>query len=255
MKSLVLYFNPKKALKKQGRFFTAFCFAPEAKAEYQLGWLDISFECLVIGLLNIEGFSQEVISLIKNEFYSSAETDSEEALKTCLARANQFIANRLKNKELIESLNMAVLALSPALSLYLAKAGKIKIVLLRGKEIFDLSKNNTDWQVEKTFQNIIKGGLNKGDRLMIASPSVFEALYDREIIQGLSALPAKPQLIKKCLKTHKALLRQLSGFLLFVLTKPKKMFFVPSLPKTKPFRLILYLVLLGLLLLLGSLIF
>ncbi len=264
MKFLEFHFNPKLA-KKKGVIFDTFCFVPKKKEEEKFGYLYLIGELKNV-LPRTQNLLNKLAEIVHKEYYKFAERSVGESFKESLARANEFLAQEVKKENVswLGNLNMAIVSFSQDFLLNLAKVGKLKILLLRDKEIFDVGGNIREVSsCERTFSKAIEGKLSQGDKLLLLTSEVFEIFQTQGIIEKLAEIK-KIKEIKKILKEKKKILKEIFGAQLVIIPQKKSLLFkkiclpqpvfLSSLPERTRKNLIAILVLI-ILLLLGWLIF
>jgi len=264
MKFLEFHFNPKLA-KKKDVIFDTFCFVPEKKEEEKFGYLYLIGELKNV-LPKTQNLLNKLAEILHKEYYKFPERSVEESFKESLVQVNEFLAGELKKENVswLGNLNIAIVSFSQDFLLNLAKVGKLKILLLRDKEIFDVGENVKEVSsYERTFSKAIEGKLSQGDKLLLLTPELFEIFQTQGIIEKLAKIK-KIKEIKKILKEKKEILKETFGASLLIIPQKKSLLFkkiylprpefLSSLPERTRKNLIAILVLI-ILLLLGWLIF
>ena len=264
MKFFEFHFNPEA--EKRDAIFDSFCFVPETKTEENLGSL-----YLVGGIKNVlprtEGILAELAEIIKKEYYKPSQRETSDSFKESLARANEFLTEEIKKENVswLGNLNFAAISLTPDFSMSLAKVGKLKILLVRDNEVFNIGENiNFNTAVNKTFPNIVEGKLIQGDKILVLTQKVFEIFENEEIIKNLAEIK-KLKEIKKNFKEKKRILKEIFGVYLLIIPEKKgvlfKKIYFPRIPfplrSLTPFwrKNLIRLLILTILVLLGWLIF
>lgn len=209
-------FNPRPQTQS---FSDSFCFLPSSKKEHSLGYL-----CLLCQIKNTAYLNPEIIShvaeIAQNSFYQTELPDTEQALKQTLSSINGFLTNQ-ENKEIIQHLNLAVMAFNPQNHLFLSKIGGLKILLL-SNEVFDLAENlNLTPSPIQLFQNMFKGEIKDKDKLLALTPELFESFNQLNLIAKIQASQSA-QYLKKLFKQKKEQLRTLKGACLLILAEKEK---------------------------------
>jgi len=217
------YFNPlpnKKIAQKEACFFETFCFLPKTFFEKKQGNLFI-----VAQSSNISNQSQIVINhlanIIKKYFYQKPVFPSYCSFQLALNQANNFLNQEIlpNNRLFLTNFHFASFAIGPKRNIKVSKIGNIKIILLRGKEAFDIGSNFTCERItDKIFPDVIEGNLQKGDRILMATPEVFQSFQDQKIIEDL-CLCQKSKLVKQFFKQKKKIVREFSGACLLAFVK------------------------------------
>ncbi len=197
------HFNP---LPHNRLAFDSFCFLPQTFFEKKQGCLYIVAEIKTPSTQNNIILGQ-VAEIIKKCFYQKPIFASHDSFQLGLNQANEFLSGFQGN------LNFAVVAVGPKRNIKVSKTGNIKIILLRGKEAFDIGSNIL-------AQHVIEGSLQKNDRLLMATPEVFQSLQTEKIIEELS-LCQSPKLVKQIFKQKKKIVREFSGACLLAFIKKR----------------------------------
>lgn len=252
MKVFEFHFNPRGG---ETSFYETFIFEPETAEEEKTGYLYMA-GCLNHALPQNAQFLDRLATIIEKEQYSNSGQSSEKSLRWALEKANGFLASETKKENVswLGNLNFAILSLSPEISgqewqdLNFTKTGDARILLIRGNEIMDISRN-LDSQEEssyplKIFKNISRGRLISGDKVIVLSNDVFEYLKEKNLIRVIAFSNTEKEL-KRVFNFYYKELTEISGFCFFILLKrSKKVFaFWPKLlPKMRfllsPFRFI-----------------
>jgi len=239
-----LHFNPKT---KEDTVFDSFCYEPENLSEKKLGNLYMVGQ-LSNALPHDAEFLQKLAQVIKTEYYSNPQRSTELALRESLRKTNNFLAKIAKEGKVrwlgnlnfiilsIKEANFAPLAFHLKISPFLlnfAQTGEMKILLLREREILDISQNldlqGTETYPLKIFENTVYGKLTSGDRIVILTKNIFEYFKNKDLIRGISRITDE-KVLNEILKPLKKELSEISGVLFFVgLTKKS------SLKLTSPF--------------------
>lgn len=213
MKIFELYFNPKG---RGDRMFESFVFEPESQEQKNLGFLCMAGE-LTKTLPQNNNFFINLSEIIKNKFYTKADSDFSESLK----EANVFLDKETKtgNVGWLGNLNFAILNISNSI-LNFTKVGNIKILLLREREILDISQNLELQDQEpypmKVFSNVASGKLLNQDKIIVLTDEVFSAIsQNQEIFSQLQQVSNEKEL-KNIFKIRQDLFSKLSGICLFI---------------------------------------
>ena len=139
MQAFELYFNPRKM---DDIFLTSFIYEPTNIYEQRLGNLYVVGE-LTQALPQNAHFLANLSLAIRKEYYSSGLKKSCEAsLQEALKKGNEFLDQESKNGNVgwLGNLNFSVISFKDPV-LNFAKAGDIKIFLVRANQLMDLSQN------------------------------------------------------------------------------------------------------------------
>jgi hypothetical protein len=230
MKIFDFHFNPKK---EKNKIFNSFIYEPENAYERRVGNLYVIGEIRNV-LPQNRLLLNKIADEIKKSYYSINTSSLEELLRTSLASANNFLEKEEKEDNVSWLGNLSLAAFNiKGLDISFSKIGKIKILLLRGEKIIDLSDElevkemNSD---SKAFSNIVSGNLSPSDKLIVLTQSVFELISKNNLLIDLLSIFTKEinlkqadKEIKKILNNKEKLLEKLSGvFLLIELEKPEK---------------------------------
>ncbi len=247
MKVFELHFNPKA----KNVVFDSFVYEPENASEKNLGSLYMVGQISNAIDRDAETLYQ-IAQAIKKEYYSNPQRSADAALKESLKKTNEFL-NRMAKEGKVDwlgNLNFAVLSIKEAgfspitfssnnvpFALNFAQTGEIKILLLRGREILDISQNLEFQTAEayplKIFENIVSGKLVAEDKLIILTKEIFEYLGNKNSI-GSFVRVTDEKVLNEILKPLRKEISEISGVLLFLgLTKtPQKT--APQLKKKVP---------------------
>ena len=227
------YFNPLQSQrrfgflgnatpKKEKPFFETFCFLPKNFYEKKQGHLYIVAE---IKNPNIQ--SQIIVNhlaeVIKKYFYQKPIFSSHDSFQLGLNQANEFLSQELaeNDRSFLANFHFASLVAGPKRSIKVSKTGNIKVILLRNQEAFDIGSNFAGENLTgKVFPDVIEGSLQKGDRILMATPEVFQSFQTEKIIEEL-CLCCKPKFVKQIFKEKKKIVREFSGACLLAFVKKR----------------------------------
>ncbi|MDD5739097.1 MAG: hypothetical protein PHY72_04245 [Candidatus Pacebacteria bacterium] len=237
-----LYFNPLKNQKKFGifgntipqkekLFFETFCFLPKTFFEKKQGHLYIVAEAknsfsdnqTPLGGKSLTG--QAVINrlaeILKKYFYQKPVFYSHDSFQLGLNQMNDFLNQEIlqNDRSFLSGFHFASIVVGPKGNIKVSKVGNIKIILLRNSEAFDIGSNFTIERItDKIFPDVIEGSLQKNDRILMATPEVFQSFQAEKIIEELS-LCHNPKLVKQVFKQRKKIVREFSGACLLAFVK------------------------------------
>lgn len=230
MQVFEFHFNPKA---RENTVFDSFIYEPENISEKRLGYLYMAGQILNAYPQDSK-FLEDLAGVIKDEYYCDFQRTSESALREALRKANEFLSRAAKKGEVnwLGNLNFAVLSIREgnlppvpisadfSFILNFAQVGQIKILLLKGQNILDISqKLEKELKSEpyplKIFENTISGKLSGGDRIMIFTKDVFAYFEDKNLIDGFLRVTNEKSL-NEILKSKKKELSGVSGILLFI---------------------------------------
>ncbi len=230
MRVFELHFNPKN---KKDAVSESYIYEPEGPE----GSLYMAGEMAKLPLKSGD-FLDSLASVIKDGFYAGASQRTGEAsLREALRKANDFLNNQVKKENVVwmGNLNFAVLAFKDSV-LNFTKVGEMKILLIRGEEIVDISQNlemqDLDLDPTKVFGNVASGKLYPQDRILILSKGVFPLVSkDGSFLRDLGSICEEKE-IKRFLKTNRKNFSELSGICLLLIADQKKISnFFPNLKK------------------------
>ncbi len=236
-KTIEYHFNPERAL-KDGLTFNTCCFLPSATFEKQSGVL-----YLIAESQENPSSMKELFGIIEKEFYQNG-------FQIALDKTNEFI-----NKNNLTSLHLGVLVLSYPYKIKVSKIGKIKILLFRNGEVFDVISELDNYGLFK----FIEGNLQKNDKLIFLTNSVFNVFLKYKVLGKIAQRNEKE--LKAFFKTNKAFFQEICGSLIitFIKKAPWPLFLKkPKGPLPPPSKLekgVIAAILLVILLLLGYLVF
>jgi hypothetical protein len=231
MKIFEFHFNPKK---EKNKIFNSFIYEPENAYERRVGNLYIVGEIRNTIPQNYL-FLNKISEKIKESYYQIKSNISlEESLRKSLETANNFLDKQEEKNNIswLGNLSLGIFNLKN-LNINFSKIGEIKILLLRGEKIVDLSNELKEKEGElssRNFSNIVSGNLSPSDKLIIITQSVFDLISENNLLLELLSIFTKEidpkqadKEIKKTLNKKGDLLEKLSGiFLLIELEKPEE---------------------------------
>ena len=213
-------FLPNNNFKKENSFFETFCFLPKTFFEKKQGNLYIVTE-----VKSHNNQSKVIVNYladtIKKYFYQKPIFSSHDSFQLGLNQANDFLKQEVTEKDhsFLSNLHFASLVTGPKRNIKISKIGNIKIILLRGNQAFDIGANFTVERInDKIFPDVIEGTLQKGDRILMATPEVFQSFQAEKIIEQL-CLCDNPKLVKQVFKEKKKIVREFSGACLLTFIK------------------------------------
>jgi len=219
-----------------------FSYEPENIEEASLGNL------YMVAELNADEDSSHLInllsSLIKREYYLSAHRGPLDSLEASLKKANLTL-NELTNKgnlEWLGKLHFICAAINKEQQLFLSQSGNAQALLYREGRLTNITKKIVPAPAKphpaKTFQSVVSGEIEPTDKLIFATPKLFEFFNS----QGLKQLFDFPKIelisdqINKALREQKKvpplsalLLEILPEQELVVVTDEKKDYITPPI--------------------------
>lgn len=211
MRVFELHFNPRG---NRNSIFDTFVYKPASQEENNLGPLCMAGE-LTKALPQNNDFLNNLGNAIKDAFYSKKN------FSESLREANNFLDKEAKsgNVNWLGNLNFAILNISDSI-LHFTKVGDIKILLLRGEEILDVSQNLELQDQEpypmKVFSNTASGKLLNQDKIIILTQDVFYAISQGDELLNQLALVNREKELKNFFKTNKNVLSNASGICLLI---------------------------------------
>lgn len=245
MQVFEFHFNPKI---KGDLIFDSFCYEPENIYEKRLGSLYIVGELKNV-LPNDLNFLEKISQFIKTRYYNYYLKTPEEALRECLKGLNEFLTREVKKENVnwLGNLKLAVVSLCPSQKsgdgyLNFSKIGDIKIFLLRGGKINEISKGIDFQEIEpyplKIFSNIVSGKLIEEDLLLILTQEVSsffvekwrintshnqktkknkDLVFSETLLEKIAKIiPFKEKGLKEILKTREKEFLKISGICLLI---------------------------------------
>ncbi len=206
------HINPKQ---EKNNVLKTFYFQPEEKDQEFLGNLCVVGE-LVDAVSQDKNLLKDLAEIIKSHYYSCTDKAPEDALKQALKQANQYLEklNKQGNIRWLGKLNVTALSFGN-LAINFSKAGRIRLLLLRGNEYLDIGENLEFQSVSgssvKTFSNVASGRLQQEDKIIVLTRGIegfFEAFVAEELI---SLAPVNQKALDKLIKKHKEHIKRFSG--------------------------------------------
>jgi len=170
-----------------------FIYEPENIEEASLGNL------YIVGELTDEGDKSGHLvnllsSLIKREYYCAPHKGPLDSLESSLKKVN-ITLNELANQgnlEWLGKLNFVCAALNKEQDLFLTQSGNAQAFLCREGQLASITKKLVPAPQKihpnKTFQSIISGQVEKGDKIMLTTPNLFR-FFNLEGLGELLSLP------------------------------------------------------------------
>ncbi len=147
----------------------------------------------LIGIFEISDTSEDssyivnyLISIIKKEYFSKPRRGPVESFETALHKANLALSKLAEHGNInwIGKINV-LCAVIEKNKLHLAQVGTASAFLLRSKTLINISENSSEENLEpnplKTFDSVSSGKLELGDKLLIATESIFDIFSFEEI--------------------------------------------------------------------------
>lgn len=170
--------------KKEYRPFLEILFEkPENISRKNLGTLT--------GIFQINDYSEDssyianyLISIIKKEYFSGVNRGAAENFETALHKANLALAKLVTHENInwIGHLN-AICAIIEKNNILLSQTGTASAFLLRNKNLIEITEGLTEQEQNplKTFQDVISGKIELGDKLIFAPKEIFELFSSEEL--------------------------------------------------------------------------
>lgn len=137
-----------------------------------------------------------LVSIIKKEYFSKPKRGPIESLEASLHKANLALSNLAEhgNIDWLGNLN-ALVAVTEKNGLHFSQAGTASAFLLRSKMLTDISDGLSPADSEpnplKTFINVSSGRMEKDDKLIITTASIFDIFSLEEIKKSSLRFPKK----------------------------------------------------------------
>lgn len=253
MRIFELHFNPRPKNEIAERIFDSFCYEPENIYEKRLGSLYMVGELQNLLPQNIH-LLNSLSRIIKGKFYAAPLQTPERVFQDCLKAANEFLAGEVskENVSWLGNLNFAVISLKSqnqrkamfgnGFALNFTKVGAIKVLLLRGKQIVDISKNLDLEDIEpyplKIFTNTVSGKLSFGDKIVMLTKEIYDFFSKYNLLNEFIKIESfDEKKIREILKPKEKEVSEISGVLLLIDTavepsgKPRMVTFKKELEK------------------------
>jgi len=147
----------------------------------------------LIGIFEVTDTSEDssyivnyLISVIKKEYFSKSKRGPIESLESALHKANLALSKLAEHENIswLGKLN-AIVAVTEKNNLHLSQTGTVSAFLLRSKIMTDVSEGLAPSAANpyplKTFVSVSSGRLEKDDKLIIATASIFDIFSLEEI--------------------------------------------------------------------------
>ncbi len=147
----------------------------------------------LIGIFEVTDTSEDssyivnyLISVIKKEYFSKSKRGPIESLESALHKANLALSKLAEHENIswLGKLN-AIIAVTEKNNLHLSQTGNVSAFLLRSKIMTDVSEGLAPPTINpyplKTFVSVSSGRLEKGDKLIITTASIFDIFSLEEI--------------------------------------------------------------------------
>ena len=228
MKVFEFHFNPKL---KPDLIFDSFCFEPENIYERRVGGL------YLIGLLKNtlpkkKNLLENLVQIIKREYYRPKALSPERALKETLKQVNDFLEDLAKRGDVSWLGNLSFLAMGlKNFKWNFSKVGEIKIFLIRGKKLVDVEKRARLSEIEpyplRVFGSLVSGKMAEGDAILILTKEVFDFFEKEKLFQEIEKIGfVNKKILKEIFEKRKEEVLKIFGIcLLLLFTKeilPKK---------------------------------
>ncbi|MFA7209757.1 MAG: hypothetical protein WC120_05800 [Parcubacteria group bacterium] len=147
----------------------------------------------LIGVLEVTDTSEDssyivnyLVSVIKKEYFSKPKRGPVESLESALHKANLALSGLAEHGNInwLGKLN-ALIAVTVKNNLHLSQTGTASAFLLRSKILTDVSEGLSPDEAElhplKTFVSVSSGRLEKNDKIIITTDSIFDIFSPEEI--------------------------------------------------------------------------
>ncbi|MFA6047533.1 MAG: hypothetical protein WCV59_00315 [Parcubacteria group bacterium] len=164
-------------------YMEVFVHEPENVFQQNLGTL--------FGVLEINDESPDssyvvnyLISVIKKEFFSNVKRGTIESFEAALHKANLALSKLAEHDHIswIGKIN-AICAVTEKNNIHLTQTGSACALLLRSKALVNISEGgeNEDPNPLKTFQEVVSGRLEDGDKIIVTTGEIFDIFSLEEI--------------------------------------------------------------------------
>ncbi len=155
-------------------------------------------------------FLQNLFHIARESYYRETSFSPEQALKETLKEVNSFIRERGYGGKS----DIALLA-SKNFSIYLAKIGQTKVVLVSDEKTNDIGE-----ELENTgsnlFCNMVSGKMKKKDKLIITTSEIYNFFKKGKIIGDLSQGAVEEAVLERISVVQKEKFPQISGVALII---------------------------------------
>ena len=160
--------------------------------EYQAENVSLQNLGTLLGFFKMKDFSEDstyivnfLTSVLKKEYYSNAKRGVNNSFDAALHKANLALAELAKhgNIKWLGNLDAAICVLEKT-NLHFSVCGKAKILLLRNKNLLDISEGFNELDEPnplKTFMDVSSGHLEDKDKLLITSDDIFQVFSLNEL--------------------------------------------------------------------------
>lgn len=179
--SELLIYNPESS---EG-FAETFVFEPEEKEEEPYGRLMVLVSFDVKSPKTAE-ISEAIASIMQNEYYRPSERSTEQQFEYAIKRVNDILGDLASAGEIswIGKLNSVITAIVGD-EILLTASGQAFAYLVRHQQLAHLNKESSSIPLKpnplKTYENIINGKLNPGDKFVFLSPSILDYIEKPKI--------------------------------------------------------------------------
>jgi len=172
-------------------FCISYSYEPANVEESQIGNLYIVGE-IKLKSKNCAYLANTLASIIKKELFKNSKRGALESFEASLNKANAYLADIASqgNIDWIGRLNM-VCALQSGNKLHISQAGNARMLLLRNNFLVTLTEDPDQEESpfpSKTFTNIVSGPINAGDKIIEATPGLFNVLSLEELKHAISGV-------------------------------------------------------------------
>jgi hypothetical protein len=224
MKIFQFFINPNL---REDFVFDCFCFEPKNVYERRSGSLYIVGNVKAPSLKNSQ-FLKKTANFIKENFYKKVALGPEKALRETLKETNGFLEEEIKkeNHLWLGGIRIAVLNLKN-LKLNFAKAGKVKIQLIRGGKTYNLEKKLKTKESKvfspKIFGKVASGKLLVDDLILVENEEVFTFLNKEGFFKIFEKeFPFDEKKVKKLLVEKREKLNKISGVLFVIFLEKER---------------------------------
>ncbi|TRZ78124.1 hypothetical protein D4R87_01395, partial [bacterium] len=172
-------------------FCISYSYEPNNVEEARIGNLYIVGE-IKLKSKNCAYLANTLASIIKKELFKNSKRGALESFEASLNKANAYLADIASqgNIDWIGRLNM-VCALQNDDKLHISQAGDARMLLLRNNFLVTLTEESNQEESpfpSKTFTNIVSGPIIAGDKIVEATPGLFNVLSLEELKHAISGV-------------------------------------------------------------------
>lgn len=204
-------------------FFDCLFFEPKNLYEKRLGSLCVLGEIEGSKIIGRE-ILHNLAFFVKEKFYQKAGLKEDRALRETLLEANHFLEKKLREEGLVNlgKINLGVLNLKN-LKFHFAKAGTIKIQLMRGGKLYEIDKKFKSEEIQlergRIFGKVASTRLLKDDLIFAETGKMYEFLKKEGFFKKELSFFLDEKKVKDFLKQKEELKKLAGCFLILTLQK------------------------------------